>query len=243
MVDLVDELREKAAQLPADGAPVVQRARGRAEEAVEILTAALDVDPTLVEPDRCLRDVDLVRELLRQLQPLARQAEVELERRRLAADPATAHQTGRLGRTNPHALEELEALSRRCVEIAERIAGAALPDWNTPQRIRERSERLLPSAAELEEIADRLRHAVRASLDLPYPAPEAERLAALADQITIATQGRRRRCAGPGCSHVLEPASTGRPRRYCGPTCRQRAHRLVQPASGRAGDGDSRGLA
>jgi hypothetical protein len=42
---------------------------------------------------------------------------------------------------------------------------------------------------ELAEIADRLRRAVAPALDLPYPDPEAVRLAALAEQIAPRTAG------------------------------------------------------
>jgi hypothetical protein len=69
--------------------------------------------------------------------------------------------------------------------VADRIAAAAWPDWNTPQRILERSTSLLPSTTYVQEIAGQLRHAVAASLAMTYPAPEAVRLAALADQIRV----------------------------------------------------------
>jgi hypothetical protein len=159
------------------------------------------------------------------MKPLARQSEIELTRRRLAERPGTEQDIARLGRTNPSAPQELEAISQRCVELARRVAAAALPDWNTPQRIRARSARMLPPAEALEDIADQLRRAVRASLELPHPDPEAVRLAALADQITIDNR-RRAQCAGPGCDHQLQPAATGRPRRYCSAACRQRGRRL-----------------
>jgi hypothetical protein len=232
-VGVVGELRQAAAGLPGDGEPVVQRARARALVAVETVADAVGTDPTLPCPDRCRFDFDVLAEVLRQLRPLARQAAVELQRRRLtAAGPADAKEVARLGRTNPLAPDELDALSQRAVEVADRIAAAAWPDWNTPRRILERSTSLLPSPWYLEEIADRLRHAVEASMALPYPAPEAVRLAALADQITITTPRRRRcRCAGPGCDRELEASPTGRPRRYCGATCRQRARRLTRTAS------------
>ncbi|MFC6883483.1 hypothetical protein [Actinomadura yumaensis] len=150
---------------------------------MDIITTAVQVDPTLTARDRCQRQFDLLSELFRQLRPIARQAECELERRRLADIPGTERQLARLGRTNPRAPDELEALSRRCPVVAREIRDAALPDWNTPRRIRERSARLLPSPEHLEEIAEQLRCAVRASLALAHPDPEAVRLAALADQI------------------------------------------------------------
>lgn len=230
MVDVVTELETKARRLPVDGAPVVQTARKRALAAVETVAAAVAVDPTLPEADRCGRDVALLDEILRQLAALARQAETELRRRRLVAEAATATQVARLGRTNPLAPDEVAALSARAVEVAERISSEAWPDWNTPERIHERSVNLLPDDHELEQIADRLRRAVKPALNMPHPAAEAVRLAALADQITLTTQRRRRVCAGPGCQHELKPAPTGRPRLYCSPACRQRARRLAQPA-------------
>lgn len=45
----------------------------------------------------------------------------------------------------------------------------------------------MPDEHELAEIADVLRRAVAPALDLPYPDPEATRLAALADQIVQRT--------------------------------------------------------
>jgi len=161
--DPLAELRRAEASLPDSEVPLIQRARERSREAVDIVTAAVAVDPTLSDADRCCRDIDLLAELLCHLRVLARQA----EQHRLAADELEA---------------ELEALSARVVELARRIAAAALPDWDAPARIRERSERLLPSRETLEEIADRLRRAVQPAL-LSHPAPEAVRLAALADQI------------------------------------------------------------
>lgn len=187
---IIAYLRDKAHRLPAEGSDVVREARKRALQAVETAAAAVGVDPTLVETDRELRDFDLLGEILRQLRPLARQAETELERRTLMSSPDSAEKVARLGRTARDAPDELDALSKRCVEIADRIRASALPDWNTPKRILERSERLLPSQWVLEDIADRLRRAVRASLDLPYPADEAVRLAALADQIASSSCAR-----------------------------------------------------
>jgi chromosome segregation ATPase len=188
VTDVVEMLRQKAAELPAGKSPLVQQARQRAVQAAETIEAAVSIDPTLPERDRQQRDIDLVTELLRQLKPLARQAEVELARHRLVASGADPDEIARLGRTNPAALGELDALSQRVTEIAKGIKEAAQPDWNTPQRIRERSVRLLPSAGHLEEIADRLRDAVEASLALAHPAAEAVRLAELADQITAAAK-------------------------------------------------------
>lgn len=201
---LVAELRRKAEELPADGAPAVVAARQRALEAVEIVAAALKVDPTLPDADRCRREMDLLDELLRQLKPLARQADKELERRRVAGnaqDELTRLWLAMQGRTNPVAPEEMEALAARSVEIAAQIAGQAWPDWNTPRRIRQRSEAMLPGEYELERIADQLRGTVRKSLAMAYPAPEAVRLAALADQI----RGTRLPVDRPGTSW---PAST-----------------------------------
>jgi hypothetical protein len=108
--------------------------------------------------------------------------------------------------------------------IAARITAAVLPDWDSPRRVREISAGRLPGAHELTEIADMLRHAVARALDLPYPDPEAVRLAALAGQIAPQA-GERRRCSGPGCDRELAAAPTGRRRVYCGPACRQRARR------------------
>jgi len=143
--------------------------------------------------------------------------------------------TAHLGRTNPLAPEELDAVSGRCPVIAARIAAAVLPDWDSPRRVRELSASRLPGAHELAEIADRLRRAVAPALDLPHPAPEALRLAALAELIAPQTAGKRR-CASPGCARELEAAPTGRRRVYCGPTCRQRARRSRLELAGTADD-------
>ena len=181
---VIVEIRQKAAALPADGPPVVQRARQLAVQAAATVAAAVEIDPTLLEYDRAGRVFDLLGEVLRQLKPLGRQAVMELDRQRLVAADADPREIARLGKTNPRAPDELAALASRCPEIAGEIRAAALLDWNTPQRILERSERLLPEAWKLEDIADQLRRAVAASLDLSHPAPEAVRLARLADQIT-----------------------------------------------------------
>ena len=163
-VEFAKELRAQAARVPADGPPPVTLARQRAADAVEAATAALSADPTLAE--RQQRNLDLLIELLRRLTPLARQTAVELERQRLAmAGASTAH----LGRTNPLAFEEIDAVSGRCPVIAARITTAVQPDWDTPRRVRELSASRLPGAHELAEIADRLRYAVASALDLPYP--------------------------------------------------------------------------
>lgn len=141
---LLEQLREKAGELPAEGSPEVARARRRALQATATVEAALRVDPTLAAEDRC-RDLDVLDELLRQLKPLARQAQLKTERRRLASLPGTEQQTARAGTHQPLVLDELDALSQRTLTLAEHIAGQALPDSNTPERIRERSARLLPS--------------------------------------------------------------------------------------------------
>jgi hypothetical protein len=229
-VEIAGELRALAARVPADGAPPASLAPQRAADAAEAVAAALGTDPTLAE--RQQRNLDLLYELLRRLAPLARQAAAELERQRLAAAGAdTAH----LGRRNPLAPEELDAVSGRCPVIAARIAAAVLPDWDSPRRVRELSASRLPRAHELAEIADRLRRAVAPALDLPHPAPEAVRLAALAELIAPRAAGGRR-CAGPGCDRELEAAPTGRRRFYCGPACRQRARRSRLELAGTAGD-------
>lgn len=176
------QLREWTTKLPADGPPPITEARRRVLQAVDIVAEALETDPTLAETDRC-RGIDLLDELLRQIRSLSRQAENALEADRLAKLPGTERQIARLGRTNPLALEELDALSQRAVDIAREIRAEALPDWNTPRRIRERSTRLLPSPDRLEGIAEQLRDAARPSVSLSHPDPQAVRLNALADEI------------------------------------------------------------
>lgn len=177
-------LAQLAAQIPG-GAPVLERARDRARHAAEIVSGAVEVDPTLLDCDRS-RDIDVCVEIVRQLKPLARQAALTLEHARLTEAGASPEEFARIGRVNPVALDELEALSGRVVVLAERVAAAALPDWDTPKRIRERSERLLPSPDFVTRLADELAEAVRPAVGLPYPAAAAVRLAALADQLRAA---------------------------------------------------------
>jgi hypothetical protein len=178
-VTIAEELRALADRVPAGGPAMTGPARQRAADAAE---AALTADPTLAE--RQQRWLDLLAELLRRLTPLARQAAAALESERLsAAGESTAH----LGRINPLATEELDAVSARCPELAAQVAAAAWPDWDSPQRIRELSASRMPDEHELAEIAGRLRRAVAPALDLAHPAPEAVRLAELADQIAPQT--------------------------------------------------------
>lgn len=172
------ELRALADRMPAGGSPVVALARQRAAAAVEAVTAALGADPTLAE--RQQRDLDVLAEILRRLTPLARQVVHHQDHQRLTATGAS---TAHLGRVNPLAPEELDAVSERCTVFAERITAAILADWNSPLRIRELSSRRMPHESVLAEIAGTLRRAVAPALDLPYPDPEAVRLAALAEQI------------------------------------------------------------
>jgi hypothetical protein len=176
------ELRALAERLPAGGAPVVALARQRAADAVTAAAAALGADPTIAE--RQQRRLDVLAELLRRLAPLARQVLHQHDHQRLtAAGAATAH----LGRINPLAPEELDAVSQRCTELAGQITAAVLTDWNTPRRIRELSASRMPGEHELAEIADRLRRAIAPALALPCPDPEAVRLAELAEQIAPQT--------------------------------------------------------
>lgn len=139
------------------------------------------MDPTLSEHG--LRDIDLCAEILRQLRPLSRQAAQYLEHQRLTEAGTPDAEIVRIGRVNPLAVEETAALSARIVEIAERVEAAAIPDWDTPQRIRERSERLLPDSGYITDIADRLAAAIRPALALSYPATTAVRLAGLVEQL------------------------------------------------------------
>jgi hypothetical protein len=179
---IAEELCALAERVPADGPPAVTLARQRAAGAVEAVTAALSTDPTVAE--RQQRWLDVLAELLRRLTPLARQALVAIESERLgAAGAGTAH----LGRANPLAAEELDAVSARCAELAGQVAAAAWPDWNTPRRGRELSASRMPDEHELAEIAATLRRAVAPALDLAYPDPEAVRLAKLAGQIVKRT--------------------------------------------------------
>jgi hypothetical protein len=180
-MDVAQQLAKLAGRIPG-GEPVLERARTRATRAAEIVSAAVEVDPTLLDEDRS-RDLDVYVETLRQLWPLARQAALTLEHGRLTRTGAPKKEFARIGKINPCAPDELDALSERAVELAERIAAAALPDWNTPRRIRERSQRLLPSPDYVTRLADELAAAVRPAAELPYPAAMAVHLAALAEQL------------------------------------------------------------
>lgn len=178
-------LEAAAAKLPEDGPPPVRLAYQKARQAVGAARGALEVDPTLAAPDR-ERDLAVLAEVLRQIKPLGRQAEAQLERDRLAplrGLPGIDERIARLGYVNRHAIGDLTALAGRAVEIAAQLTKAALPDWESPERVRERSARLLPSPGRLEQIAEELRYAVRHALHVPYPDPDAVRLAAVADLI------------------------------------------------------------
>lgn len=178
---LVARLCAWATAIPDTPGPLGQ-ARERVVGAFGLVEAAVRIDPTL--PDRQQRDLDLFTELLRQLKPLAKQAALALERQRLhEAGDVDQAAVARLGKINNFALPELEVLSQRTVTVAEEFAGFAWPDWDTPTRILQRSHDLLPDDGELEAIARKLRAAVQPSLSLAHPAPEAVRLAALADKI------------------------------------------------------------
>ncbi|MBE1580523.1 hypothetical protein ACFORH_39095 [Amycolatopsis roodepoortensis] len=238
MVEDLTALAARANKLPA-GEPVLDRARARGVRAVEIAVAAVKVDPTLLEErDGRGWNLGLLAELIRQMRPLARQAALALEHARLTDASGQAEEFRRLGRISPLAPDELDALSERAVEIAEDLAAAALPDWNTPRRIRERSERLLPEPRFLAQLAQQLAAAVRPAAELAYPAPAAIRLSALADQLHAEATRPQRRCAAPGCQNAIDTADTGRPRKYCGATCRQRARRANRSrgAGGPRGD-------
>jgi hypothetical protein len=180
-VKTVDGLRALAAKIPGSGPPPVGLARQRAVAAVEEVAAAIARDPTVAE--RCMREIDVLAEILRRLAPFARQVINVLEHQRLtAAGQSTAH----LGRVNPDAPEELDAVSQRCAVYAARVTAQVWPDWNTPDRVRELSRLRMPGEDTLATIADSLRATVAASLALPHPDPEAVRLAALAGQIAPA---------------------------------------------------------
>jgi hypothetical protein len=177
-------LDELARKIPG-GEPVLERAQARGRQAAQMVSSAVQVDPTLLDYDRS-RDLDVCVEILRQMRPLARQAALTLEHGQLTEAGAPPEEFARIGKIDPLAPDELDALSEHVVTVAERVAAAALPDWNTPQRIRERSERLLPSPRFIADLADQLADAVRPAAELPFPAATAVQLASLADQIRAA---------------------------------------------------------
>ena len=139
-----EELLALAERVPTAGPPAVTLARQRAAGAAGAVTAALSTDPTLAE--RQQRWLDVLAELLRRLTPLARQAAAAIESEQLAAAGAS---TAHLGRINPLAAEELDAVSARCPELAAQVATAAWPDWDSPARTRELSASRMPDEHEL----------------------------------------------------------------------------------------------
>jgi hypothetical protein len=229
LVSVVDRLRSKAGQLPAQGDPVVVTARRRALAAVDVVTQALAVDPTLAEPDRQARGFDMITELLRQLVPLARQAALLIESRRLQqlGGPEAELARARLGLVNPVAVDELQALTDRLTCFAAELSAAAWPDWDSPERRMQRALALMPHPVDVADVADQLRALLAPSLALA-PVPQALRLQALADQISA----RPGLCAAPGCQAQLATAATGRPRRFCNAACRQRARRARNAPAG-----------
>lgn len=174
---IAGELRGQATRIIADSPPAAA-ARQHADTAVDAVTAALAADPTLAE--RQQRNLDLIRELLRRLPHLARQASAELKRRRLdAAGASSAH----LGLTNRAAPDEVIPVAERLAVIADQVTSATWPDWDTPRRRRELSAMRLPGTWQLARIADELRRAIAPALATGCPDPEAVRLAAVADAI------------------------------------------------------------
>lgn len=177
-----DELRAGIDRLPASGPPPVMTARQQAAAAVSVVTAALEADPTTAE--RAQRDLDLIGEILRRLAPLTRQAAKAIEREHLD-DAVDADAIARLGLINPDAPAEMQAIAGRLAELAERIPGQVLPDWDTPRRWRELSADRMPDPRELGSIADELRRAIAPALNVPHPADAAVRLAELAAAIEL----------------------------------------------------------
>ncbi|MGZ3140485.1 hypothetical protein ACVDFE_00410 [Lentzea chajnantorensis] len=226
-----DRLNKAADRLP-DGDVLFSTARERVRHAAAIVAGALETDPTLGEDyEHGGRDLYLLAEMLRQLHPLAKQAAKAIEHERLVqgggVPPADVTRARRL--INPLAPQEFDALSEHLlVDVAQRIADAAQPDWRTPTRILERSERRLPSPDVFAGLADQMLAAVKPALGLEFVAPAAVRIAGLAEQLRAETERSANQCAAPGCEQMLQPAATGRPRRYCGATCRQRAHRAAR---------------
>lgn len=220
----------KAAEQLPDGAPLFHTAREHALHAAAIVGDSLRTDPTLLDYDRGGRDLDVLAELLRQLRGLAKQVEMMLKHKHLVDTSARRIEFALLGKVNACATEEFEALAAHLAVLAQRIADKAQSDWNTPQRIRERSEQRLPDPERFLELADQIYEAVRPALELEYPAAAAVQAARLAEQLRVIAGDRVSRCAGPGCEHPLRPAGggPGRPRVYCGSTCRQRARRAAR---------------
>ena len=112
---IAEELRALAERVPADGPPAGTLARQRAVGAAEAVAAALTADPTLAE--RQQRWLDVLAELLRRLTPLAARPR---RRPSACACPPPGPSTVHLGRINPLAAEELDAVSARCPELAGR---------------------------------------------------------------------------------------------------------------------------
>lgn len=79
--------------------------------------------------------------------------------------------------------EALADLTDQIVADAETVVATAEPDWHDPDVSRRVSGEILPAPVRLAAVADRLREEIRQAMAMPVPHPEAQRLAALADQI------------------------------------------------------------
>ncbi|MGH3568529.1 MAG: hypothetical protein ACRDRH_21385 [Pseudonocardia sp.] len=188
-------------------------AREQALRAVEIVSEALDIDPTLADPadpDR-IRGLDLVTEILRQLGPLSnlaalaeRHAVLLGERARTGDPDGRVHrELATLGRVNPAASEELAALAERVVVLAQQVRDIAEPDWASPTRTQQRSARLLPEPDRITGLAAELERLLGPALAVTHPAPAALHLAALARHLHAAAVSAGRRPAPPGPATTL----------------------------------------
>lgn len=95
------------------------------------------------------------------------------------------HQWGHASLMAEHTgqFEALADLTDQIVADAETVVATAEPDWHDPDVSRRVSGEILPSPVRLAAVADRLREEIRQAMAMPVPHPQAQRLAALADQI------------------------------------------------------------
>lgn len=140
----------------------VQDQRDRLTDALPAALDALEADPTL-HLSRTRQD------------PVNRMAE-------------GLHQWGHAALLAEHTgqdaeLEALLALTDQLVADAETVAATAETDWHDPDVSRRISGQMLPHPDQLAAVAQHLREVIRRPMAMPVPHPQAQRLAALAEQI------------------------------------------------------------
>lgn len=191
---------------------------------------ALEADPTLVLSPEGQRQLDLIAELNRQLKPLGRQAALARFARRLRQDPDITEDQrerglNRLGKLNPDAETQHQALLGRAEELVAAFEERVNPVWDQGEHRRRLARYLLPGPETTTKATDWVRYLVEAALAVDPELPEAHQVLAAADQIEQLLGAVVPTCAAPGCEGPLPSADPGRERRYCSAPCRTRARR------------------